>query len=76
MKTKTSVTLSAAALKGMAQHRHEFRSRSEFIDAAVLHFIAHMERQQMEQRDVEILNRRAEALNAEAEDVLTYQVPL
>lgn len=30
----------------------------------------------MEQRDVEILNRRAEALNAEAEDVLTYQVPL
>ena len=30
----------------------------------------------MERRDLEIINRRAEALNAEAEDVLSYQVPL
>ena len=32
-------------------------------------------RKEAEQRDLEIINRRADSLNAEAEDVLTYQVP-
>jgi hypothetical protein len=33
-------------------------------------------REEAEQRDLEIINRRADLLNAEAEDVLNYQVPL
>ena len=32
-----------------------------------------MERQEAEQRDLDILNRRADALNKEAEDILAYQ---
>jgi len=35
-----------------------------------------LERKETEQRDLEIINRYADSLNAEAEDVLTYQVPL
>ena len=54
----------------------EFRSRSDLVEAAVERFIAHLERKEVEQRDMEILNRRAGRLNAEAEDVLGYQVPL
>ncbi len=35
-----------------------------------------LERKKTEQQDLEILNKRADSLNAEAEDVLNYQVPL
>jgi metal-responsive CopG/Arc/MetJ family transcriptional regulator len=76
MKTKTSVTLSGTLLHGIDKHAEEFNSRSEFIEAAVRHFIAHLERREAERRDLEIINRRAESLNKEAEDVLRYQVPL
>jgi metal-responsive CopG/Arc/MetJ family transcriptional regulator len=76
MKTKTSVTLDGGLLRGIDEHADEYRSRSAFIEAALEHFIRHLERQQAEQRDLEILNRRADALNEEAEDVLSYQVAL
>lgn len=76
MKTKTSVTLSGALLHGIEEHAGDFRSRSEFIEAAVRYFIAHLERRVAEEKDLEIINRRADALNKEAEDVLGYQVPL
>jgi metal-responsive CopG/Arc/MetJ family transcriptional regulator len=76
MKRKTSVTLDGGVLRGIDEHASEYRSRSEFIEAALEHFIRHLERQQAEQRDLDILNRRADALNEEAEDVLTYQVAL
>jgi hypothetical protein len=34
------------------------------------------QQQQADQEDLAIINRRADALNAEAEDVLSYQVAL
>ena len=76
MKTKTSVTLDGGVLQGIDEHASEYRSRSEFIEAAVGYFIQHIERQQADQKDLEILNRRADALNEEAADVLAYQVAL
>ena len=76
MKTKTSVTLDGGLLEGIDEHASAYRSRSEFIEAAVEHFIRHLERQEAERKDLAILNRRADALNAEAEDVVAYQVPL
>lgn len=76
MKTKTSVTLDGGLLQGIDEHATEYRSRSEFIEAAVEHFIRHLEREKAEQKDLDILNRRADVLNKEAEDVLAYQVPL
>ena len=74
MKAKTSVTLEGGLLRGIDEHASEYRSRSEFIEAAIEHFIKHLERQEAEQRDLAILNRRAHALNKEAADVLAYQV--
>ena len=76
MKMKTSVTLDGGVLQGIDAHAREYRSRSEFIEAAVGYFIQHLERQQADQKDLEILNRRANVLNEEAEDVLAYQVAL
>ena len=76
MKTKTSVTLAPSVLKGIAMHSGEFKSRSQFIETAVQHFLTHLERTETEQRDLEIINQHADALNEEAEDVLRYQVPI
>jgi metal-responsive CopG/Arc/MetJ family transcriptional regulator len=76
MKVKTSITLSDDILKAIDLHIGEYRSRSEFIETAARTFIAQLERKEAERRDLEIINRHADSLNAEAEDVLTYQVPL
>ena len=76
MKTKTSVTLSPSVLTGIDLYAAAFKSRSEFIEIAVRRFLKHLERQELERRDIEIINRSADALNAEAEDVLSYQQTL
>lgn len=76
MKIKTSITLSADVIKAIDLHIGKFRSRSEFIEAAARKFIVQLEREKAEQRDLEIINSSADSLNAEAEDVLGYQVPL
>ena len=76
MKIKTSITLSEEILEAIDLHIGEYRSRSEFLETAVRQFIAQLARKKAERRDLEIINRHADSLNAEAEDVLTYQVPL
>lgn len=76
MKVKTSITLSGDVIEAIDRHSGEFRSRSEFLEASAREFLAHLARTATERRDLEIINRRAHALNAEAEDVLRYQVPL
>lgn len=75
MKRKTSITLTDAAFHRIGRRAGRFRSRSEFIEAAVQHFIAYLERKEAEERDLEIINRSADKLNREAQDVLDYQVP-
>jgi metal-responsive CopG/Arc/MetJ family transcriptional regulator len=76
MKVKTSITLSEEILEAIDLHMGEYRSRSEFIETAAWTFIAQSARKKAERRDLEIINRHADSLNAEAEDVLTYQAPL
>lgn len=76
MKVKTSITLSGEVLGLIDRHHGEFRSRSEFLERAARVMLAHLARTEAEQRDLEIINRRADKLNAEAEDVLAYQVAL
>ena len=74
MKIKTSVTLSQDIVEAIDELAGERNNRSEFIEAAVRAYIAHIVRQRQNARDLEIINRQAEALNAEALDVLSYQV--
>ena len=76
MKVKTSITLSGEILRAIDRHHSEFKSRSEFLEAAARGFLARLARTKAERRDLEIINRHADELNAEAEDVLAYQVSL
>jgi Arc/MetJ-type ribon-helix-helix transcriptional regulator len=76
MKIKTSITLSNEVLKAIDLYIGEYRSRSEFIETAARKFIAQLARKEAERRDLELINRHSDSLNAEAEDVLTYQAPL
>ena len=76
MKIKTSITLSSEVLKAIDMYIGEYRSRSEFIETAARKFIAQLAKEEADRRDLEVINRHSDSLNAEAEDVLTYQVPL
>jgi metal-responsive CopG/Arc/MetJ family transcriptional regulator len=75
MKVKTSITLSEHALAEvdrLAAHS----TRSAVIEAAVLEYAARRRRVARDSRDLRILDDRADALNAEVEDVLLYQADL
>lgn len=74
MKVKTSITLSSEVLEAIDTLTDRGRNRSELIEAAVRAYLAQMKRNARDARDLDILNRRAERLNREAADVLTYQV--
>lgn len=76
MKTNTSITLSSDLFNEIDERSGNFKSRSDFIEAAVRHFIGHLGRREAERKDLEIINRHAEAMNEEAEDALSYQAPI
>lgn len=76
MKVKTSITLSKELLRAIDRHQSEYNSRSEFLEAAARSFLGRLARKKAERRDLEIINLHADDLNAEAEDVLAYQVTL
>jgi metal-responsive CopG/Arc/MetJ family transcriptional regulator len=76
MKVKTSITLSAELLRRIDALASQYGTRSALIEQAVREFLAAQAKRTREAQDLEILNRRARALNAEAEDVLSYQVEL
>ncbi|RPI79145.1 MAG: hypothetical protein EHM45_03980 [Desulfobacteraceae bacterium] len=76
MKVKTSITLSKDLLKALDEKLGTNSNRSEFIETAVWALIAQMIRDEQNEKDLEIINKRSEHLNQEAADILEYQVPL
>ncbi len=52
------------------------KNRSAFIEEAVKAYIDRKKKQVRQKRDLEILNNKADMLNGEAEDVLSFQVDL
>ena len=76
MKIKTSITLSEDLVRDVDELSAQYGSRSAVVELAVREFVAAEVRRKRDTRDIEILNRRADALNKEAEDVLSYQVEL
>jgi metal-responsive CopG/Arc/MetJ family transcriptional regulator len=76
MKVKTSITLSSEILRLIDRRQAEFKSRSEFLERAAREMLAQLARTEADRRDLELINRHADKLNAEAEDVLAYQAPL
>jgi metal-responsive CopG/Arc/MetJ family transcriptional regulator len=72
MKVKTSVTLSEDLIEAIDE-RIVNKNRSEFIEKALRAFIAQIIRNEQNAKDIQIINKRADYLNQEAEDVLAYQ---
>jgi metal-responsive CopG/Arc/MetJ family transcriptional regulator len=73
MKEKTSITLSREVLAGIDRLAGSRHSRSAIIERAVRNYLKERERASIYARDLEILNRAADRLNAEAEETLDYQ---
>jgi metal-responsive CopG/Arc/MetJ family transcriptional regulator len=73
MKVKTSITLSAELIRQIDALAGQYGTRSALIEQAVRDFLAAQAKRTREAQDLEILNRRAATLNAEAADVLSYQ---
>ena len=77
MKVKTSITLSEELLHSIDKRARQFKtSRSGFIETALRAFVEQLAREELNARDLEIINRRAKFLNREAADVLTYPTSL
>jgi Arc/MetJ-type ribon-helix-helix transcriptional regulator len=76
MKVKTSVTLSEELLPKIDELTDRFGNRSAVIEKAIRDFLAVEAKRRRDIQDMEILNRRGDALNKEAEDVLSFQVDL
>ena len=74
MKVKTSITLPQDLVQQMDALAGRYGNRSALMERAIRDFIAAQAKRQQDLRDLDILNRRADALNEEAEDVLSYQV--
>ncbi len=74
MKEKTSITLSKEVLRGIDRIAGS-KSRSAFIEAVLTQYLRRQARAQVEARDLELINKAADELNAEVEDVLRYQAP-
>jgi len=73
MKVKTSITLSNELIRAIDKYGKAYQNRSAFIEAAIWTFIGQIARNRQNARDLEIINRHADRLNAEAFDVLDYQ---
>jgi metal-responsive CopG/Arc/MetJ family transcriptional regulator len=76
MKVKTSITLSEDLLKAIDQFSGQYKNRSDFIETASWALVTQLIRDAQNAKDLEIINRRADHLNREAAEVLTYQVAL
>lgn len=76
MKMKTSITLSEDIIRYIDASTGSRQTRSEFIEHAVRDFIARQVQKERDRKDLSIINKRAEQLNKEAEDVLSYQAEL
>lgn len=75
MKEKTSVTLSTEVLAGIDRLAGARMSRSAFIEQVLQRYLAAAERARSDARELELLNKAADQLNAEMDDVLDYQAP-
>lgn len=76
MKLKTSVTLSEDIVKTLDRATRKGESRSQAIERLLREGLARRAQHATDARDLSLINLHAEALNAEAEDVLAYQVDL
>ena len=73
MKTKTSVTLSEDVVKTLDREARKGESRSSVVERLLRETLSKRVRQAADQRDRALIDRHADTLNREVEDVLRYQ---
>ena len=74
MKIKTSVTLSKELLTAIDRVAGEGQNRSSLLENAAWAYLENLQRAGQNARDLELMNQHADELNAEMEDILSYQV--
>jgi len=70
MRVKTSITLPKDLLHRLARVD---KNRSAILERAALAYLARLEKEARDRKDMEIIERNAESLNREALDTLAYQ---
>jgi len=75
MKEKTSITLSKEVLTGIDRIAGSKQSRSAFIEGVLNRYLIEQAKAARDARELELINKHADELNAEAQDVLRYQAP-
>jgi metal-responsive CopG/Arc/MetJ family transcriptional regulator len=73
MKSKTSVTLSEDLLVGVKRAARKGESRSQTIERLLRERLSEDAKRRALEREVALINRHADELNAEAMNVLEYQ---
>lgn len=73
MKSKTSVTLSEDVLRDVKRAGRKGESRSETIERLLREHLGGEAARRAREREIALINRHADELNAEAMDVLEYQ---
>jgi len=73
MKEKISITLSSEVLARVDQLAGSKHSRSAFVERVIRAYLRRQARAAQDARDLELINRAADRLNAEAADILKYQ---
>ena len=76
MKIKTSITLSDDLLFMIDERASKYKNRSEFIEITMRKALARMNRIQQDTRDILIINKHVDELNAELEDALSFQIEI
>jgi metal-responsive CopG/Arc/MetJ family transcriptional regulator len=76
MKIRISITVSEEMMREIDELCSRYGNRSLLIEQAIRDFLAAEARRKRDIQNIEILNRRADALNKEAKDVLSYQVDI
>jgi Arc/MetJ-type ribon-helix-helix transcriptional regulator len=74
MKVKTSITLSEETIRAIDKAVGRGSNRSRFIEQAVRDALDQRGRAARDARDLDTINRVADELNREAQDVLSFQV--
>lgn len=76
MRVKTSVTIDERVLRAIDRAATRGRSRSRVLEDAARDYLARQARAARDARDRQLIDRVAEDLNREMDDVLSYQVDL
>jgi metal-responsive CopG/Arc/MetJ family transcriptional regulator len=78
MKTETTISLEPELLQKLERilGANGHSSLSALIEEALRRFLASEKRETYDLHELELINRNADRLNQEAEDVLTYQMEL